>query len=100
MKHLQNSLRALLLSLSVLLSLPMLAVEIDRIHYKLDAETKEATITMCFLSGEIVIPESVTYEGTVYSVTGIGEQAFYGCFGLTSLTIPNSVTSIGVGAFE
>ena len=77
----------------------MLAVEIDRIHYKLDAETKEATITMCFLSGEIVIPESVTYEGTVYSVTGIGEQAFYGCFGLTSLTIPNSVTSIGVGAF-
>ena len=32
-------------------------------------------------------------------VTSIGEAAFYGCSGLTSVTIPNSVTSIGSGAF-
>ena len=29
------------------------------------------------------------------SVTSIGEGAFYFCIGLTSVTIPNSVTSIG-----
>ena len=34
------------------------------------------------------------------SVTSIGWGAFQGCFGLTSITIPNSVTSIGKYAFE
>ena len=34
------------------------------------------------------------------SVTSIGDQAFYGCTGLTSITIPDSVTSIGSSAFR
>ncbi len=34
------------------------------------------------------------------SVTSIGKSAFYGCKGLTSVTIPNSVTSIGSSAFS
>jgi hypothetical protein len=39
---------------------------------------------------------SVTLPNTVNS---IGEQAFYGCIGLANITIPNSVTSIGNAAF-
>ena len=45
------------------------------------------------------IPETVTYNGTTYSVTRIGLDAFYLCSSLTSITLPNSVTSIGEGAF-
>ena len=50
-------------------------------------------------SGVVVIPEEVTYGGSVFKVASIGKYAFYHCFGLTSVTIPNSVTSIGGGAF-
>ena len=45
------------------------------------------------------IPETVTYNGTTYSVTSIGDYAFRYCSSLSSITIPNSVTSIGDYAF-
>ena len=126
-KQLANSLRALFLTLAVLLSLPLLAVEveIDGINYELVSKLKQATViakTISNYSGKVVIPESVEYEGAAYSVTSIedyafnscsrltsvtignsvtsiGDYAFYHCYGLTSVTIPNSVTSIGDYAF-
>ena len=76
--YLHNSLRALFLSLAVLLSLPMLAekVMIDGINYELVAKAKQATViakSSGKYSGKVVIPESVEHEGTTYSVTSIGE---------------------------
>ena len=73
-------------------------------------------------SGEVNIPEEVTYMsrtrkvtsigGSAFricprltsvtignSVNAIGSHAFYGCTGLTSVTIGNSVTTIGGAAF-
>ena len=50
-------------------------------------------------SGNIVIPASITYDGNTYSVMTIGYGAFIGS-SPTSVSIPNSVTSIGEYAFE
>ena len=50
--------------------------------------------------GDIVIPSQVTYEGKTYDVTSIVNRAFNACPELTGVTIPNSVTSIGIIAFK
>jgi hypothetical protein len=49
---------------------------------------------------EIVIPNTITFDGKEYKVTSIGYEAFSGCTGLSSITIPASVTEIGAYAFS
>ena len=51
-------------------------------------------------TGNLIIPDSVLYDGVFYTVSSIGENAFYNCTGLLSLIIPNTVTMIGHGAFS
>ncbi|MBO7261582.1 MAG: leucine-rich repeat domain-containing protein, partial [Alistipes sp.] len=52
--------------------------------------------------GELIAfaPAGLTSYTIPNSVTSIGEYAFYDCTSLTSITIPNSVTSIGESAFN
>ena len=51
--------------------------------------------------GELTIPETVEYEGVIYTVTVIGENAFNGCMGLTGhLEIPPTIKRIGKHAFR
>ena len=52
------------------------------------------------LSGALTIPPTVLYSNKTYAVTAIGNSAFSGCTGLTSVNIPNSVTAIGNSAFS
>lgn len=76
---------------------------VDNIYYNKNSDGKSVTVTYTdnyYHSGEVTIPSSVTYSGKTYSVTSIGEEAFSYCEDLTSITIPNSVTSIGWGAFN
>ena len=50
-------------------------------------------------SGSVVIPKEITYNKKKYKVTEIGICAFSNCTNLTSVTIPNSVKSIGHYSF-
>ena len=52
-----------------------------------------------FSRGDLTIPETVSWGGRTYTVTVIGDWAFFG-ISLPSVTIPNSVTTIGNGAFN
>ena len=49
-------------------------------------------------SGDIVIPSSFEYEGKTYTVTSIDKKAFNHTY-ISSVLIPNTVTSIGAEAF-
>ena len=99
----QNYFRHILLCLCLLAGITTAFAydaEIDGIYY--DFFDNEAIVVYGspMYSGEVTIPSSVTYDGTTYSVTSIGDFAFDYCSSLTSVTIPNSVTSIGDGAFQ
>lgn len=80
--------------------------EIDDLFYVISSENeKTVTIVDCrYADGDLVIPKFVAFKGNTYKVTRIGGGAF--ALGspsnvgyIKSVTIPNSVKSIGKSAF-
>ncbi len=77
------------------------------IYYNYTNDGTELAVTFCGdhynsydeYEGIVVIPEEVTYLNRTRKVTSIG-GAFMYCSSLTAVTIPNSVTSIGIQAFQ
>ena len=77
--------------------------EVGGIYYYLNQSKKTAQVISNYgnkYTGDICIPESISVEGTTYVVTSLGDNCFYGCTGLTSITIPISVTSLGSFCFS
>ena len=107
---LSRTIIAIVMTLGVSLSALAHDFEVDGIYYNiLDKTAKTVEVTFSGGSyykvddeytGDVVIPNSVTYGSTTFSVTAIGSFAFDGCTGLTSAAIPNSVTAIGSCAFR
>ena len=102
-----------LMMLPLMMSLGAFAhdAKIGGICYNLNSTTKEASVTyegnydgQGKYQGAVNIPSTVISDGITYNVTSIGDFAFSESLGthdndLTSITIPNSVTSIGKWAF-
>ena len=115
MKHFY--LKHILISISLFIGVSGFAnevVDIDGIRYYIFTDEAKAQVahsdlvmnddnymnTRSRYSGDVVIPASITYNGNTYVVTGIGANAFYQCFNLTSVEIPNTVTAIYTAAFS
>ena len=112
MRHLNFSFRfSLLVVCALCLFMPSKAQEFYHgglVYWMTDDNTAEVSYTNGSISGAIVIPSTIDaivqpmyeepYEVTV-TITGISSYAFYGCSGLTDITLPNTLNYIGSYAF-
>lgn len=78
---------------------------VNGIYYNI-LSTSDQTCSVTFkdtkfnsYKGSIVIPSSVTYNSTRYTVKKIESSAFSMCEGLASVTIPSGITQISAQAF-
>lgn len=76
-------------------------------QFEIDSYLETATLTKFqdwYYDENVVIPETFEYDGTTYTITAIGEEAFYSKYDdyddILTLTIPETVTTIGVKAFS
>lgn len=76
-------------------------------QFEIDSYLETATLTKFqdwYYDENVVIPETFEYGGTTYTITAIGEEAFYSKYDdyddILTLTIPETVTTIGVKAFS
>ena len=73
--------------------------KVNDILYVLDESKHTASVksnNRC--SGDIVIEDTIVYNGVEYLVTSIGNDAFNGC-SITSVVIPEGIVSIGSQSF-
>ena len=83
-----------------------LSFTIDGIQYTID-ENDSTAVSVTGTTGygdknnkkDLVLPETVEYNGVTYTVTSIGKGAFARKNGLNSIVIPNTVVLIAEGAF-
>ena len=73
----------------------------EGIKYLLDLHDKTAVVLANnhSYSGNVVIPDEVTYDNATYKVTSLVDGCFEDCRNLTSITLPNGLTSLGNDCF-
>ena len=96
----KKSIVSLIISLLPLYSFAE-TIEVEGFFYNIYSGSIDAEVTEnpTKYSGDIVIPETFSYKGKRYKVTSIGKNAFGLCENLSSVVMPNSVTTIDRWAF-
>lgn len=74
------------------------AVSYDHKNLTFLSEDNKPQITT--YKGDVIVPSTVTIDGTTYTVNAVGEMAFTNCTQLTSVTLPESVSSLGLACFS
>lgn len=98
--------KRLVFALILLITLPVAVraydAKIDGIYYDLNKDAKTAFVVEGdeVYSGNIIIPETFTYEGIDYLVTSIWYQVFMRNSTITSITIPGSIKTIETWQFQ
>ena len=98
-----NMNRTIVLFILALISLLMKAetIEVGGVYYKVsDKRCVEVVSSSHKYMGDITIPETIRHNGITYKVVGIGEDAFYECYDLKSISLPNSITYVSKQAFR
>ena len=84
--------------------------EVDGIYYNVISDT-DLMVEVTFKGddreyddyeeyiGAMVVPSTVSYEGKIYRVIGIGGFDFHSCTNVTSISISEGVETIGIAAF-
>ena len=67
-------------------------------HFYTESHTAEV-VGYEMVTGSAVIPEQILWADIYYTVTGIGEDAFWNCTDLTSIAMPDLLERIGDFAF-
>ncbi|WP_338357146.1 leucine-rich repeat domain-containing protein [Yeosuana marina] len=74
--------------------------DVDGVSYNItNTESKTVEVTTTCYTGNLTIPSTVDNSGNTYTVTAIGAYAFRLCPNIQAVTIPSTVTSIGIYAF-
>ncbi len=98
-----NLFKGILVSLMQMISATVSAqnsFEVDGFYYEnWGGDSVSIALFSTVYPRDVVIPSSVTYENKTYRVTAIREDGFAYLTRLRSVSIPNSITSIGYHAF-
>ena len=65
-----------------------------------DEENDEVWLGYTKPVGAVTVPDSVSFAGSNYAVTRVGNDALYNCTEVTSVTLPSAITALGTYAFS
>lgn len=93
---------ALILSTIVPTSLAATTTTVEGVTYTLNTSKKTASVTTTVageFATELIIPASIVYNGSTYTVTGVDKQAFKSNDDIVSVVFPDTITTINQDTF-